>query len=640
MTWLYTLVFAGLTLTSSPAERPSGLIAHKEAVPAALIMPDETERFDQTYPLNAGGRVSVSNVNGSVTIEAWDRNEVKLEYVKTADTKERLSDLEVRIDSRADHFSVEADFQWRKNTSDNRWRNGGKLNVEFRLMAPRGAVLNEIETVNGSVNVANFTNSTRVSAVNGSVIATNLRGTARLETVNGSVNADFERLENSSKINLETVNGSVNLLLPSDASATLRADSLNGSIVNDFGLPVRKGKYVGRDLYGRVGAGDAQIRLESVNGGLAINRKNDGKNLGPATNLLPQKEKDDEDWDRLDREASKSAKIDKDVAKAVKESMKVSAKAAADAQVALAEIGPDIARITASAAVVGIEAAVEAAAALKSVDVERRIRDSRIRSRGLLSNAANSALLPSVPRITKKSETFPVKGVPLVSVDAKGCSVIVRGWDKSEVQYSVTQFSDPRNSSAITMNESHTDTTVNLKVENHAHEARGGNFYDASRRMRIEIYLPKRSNLKITSNGEVRVEGVTGDLQLIAGDEDVNVRDSSGSLQITNQDGQVRIIGFRGDLTAKTVDGEIRMDGDFSRIVGSSADGRFVLTLPENFDGDIETPRNNLSIEDLPNNQKVSDRRWRFGKGGRLYNFTGVDGSLVIQNRDLIQEDL
>jgi DUF4097 and DUF4098 domain-containing protein YvlB len=640
MTWLYTLVFAGLTLTSSPADRPSSPIEPNGTVPAAIILPDETERFDQTYPLNAGGRVSVSNVNGSVTIEAWDRNEVKLEYVKTADTKERLSDLEIRIDSRADHFSVEADFQWRKNTSDNRWRNGGKLNVEFRLMAPRGAVLNEIETVNGSVNIANFTNSTRVSAVNGSVTATNLRGTARLETVNGSVNADFERLENSSKINLETVNGRVNLLLPSDASATLRADSLNGSIVNDFGLRVRKGKYVGRDLYSRLGSGDAQIRLESVNGGLAINRRNDGKNPAPATDLLPQKEKDDEDWDRHDREASKSAKIDKDVAKAVKESIKGSAKAAADAQVALEDLGPEIARITASAAVVGIEAAAKAAAALNRVDVERRVRDSRNRSRGLLSSAANSALLPSVPRITKKSETFPVKGAPLVSVDAKGCSVIVRGWEKSEVQYSVTQFSDPRNSSSITMNESHTDATVNLKVENHAHEARAGNFYDESRRMRIEIYLPKMSNLRITSNGEVRVEGVTGDLQLIAGDEDVNVRDSSGTLQVTNQDGQVRIIGFRGDLMAKTADGEIRMDGDFSRIVGSSADGRFVLTLPENFDGDIETPSNNLTIEDLPNNQKLSDRKWRFGKGGRLYNFTRVDGSLVIQNRDLIQDNL
>jgi DUF4097 and DUF4098 domain-containing protein YvlB len=62
----------------------------------------------------------------------------------------------------------------------------------------------------------------KVSAVNGSVSANNIRGTAKLSTVNGEVRADFDRLETGSKISLETVNGKVNLLLPSDANATLK----------------------------------------------------------------------------------------------------------------------------------------------------------------------------------------------------------------------------------------------------------------------------------------------------------------------------------------------------------------------------------------------------------------------------------
>ena len=84
---------------------------------------------------------------------------------------------------------------------------------------------------------------------------------------------------------------------------TVKADSLNGNITNDFGLPVNKGKYVGRNLYGRLGGGDVQIKLSSVNGGLAIGRRNDGRSLSPATNLLPEKGKDD-DWDSdVDHEA-------------------------------------------------------------------------------------------------------------------------------------------------------------------------------------------------------------------------------------------------------------------------------------------------------------------------------------------------
>ena len=92
------------------------------------------------------------------------------------------------------------------------------------------------------------------------------------------------------------MNGTVSLIVPSDVNATIKADSLNGNITNDFGLPVRKGQYVGRDLYGRVGSGEAQIRLNSVNGKLSIGRKNDGHTPNPATKLL-QNKKADEDWD-------------------------------------------------------------------------------------------------------------------------------------------------------------------------------------------------------------------------------------------------------------------------------------------------------------------------------------------------------
>ena len=100
---------------------------------------------------------------------------------------------------------------------------------------------------------------------------------ADLSTVNGEVFADFDRLAAGSKIALETVNGRVTLTIPSDSSADVKAESVNGSITNDFGLENRKGKYVGNSLHGRLGNGDVTIKLESVNGQLAVKRKNDGR---------------------------------------------------------------------------------------------------------------------------------------------------------------------------------------------------------------------------------------------------------------------------------------------------------------------------------------------------------------------------
>ncbi|MDQ3042703.1 MAG: DUF4097 family beta strand repeat-containing protein, partial [Acidobacteriota bacterium] len=268
MSWLYTIVFAGLMLSSEGSLPITTSNNYTDSKVTNVIVVDETERFEQTYPLNAGGRVSVSNVNGSIVIDTWDRNEIKLEYVKTADAKESLGEVEIKIDALQDSFSVQSNYlDWKRPGASGRTYN--KLTVEYRLTVPRAAVLDEIETVNGSVSISNAGNMTKASAVNGEVRATNLRGTANLSTVNGTVVANFDQLQTGSRISLETVNGSVDLMIPSDTNATIKADTVNGSISNDFGLPVRKGEYVGRDLYGKVGSGDVQIRLNSVNGALS-----------------------------------------------------------------------------------------------------------------------------------------------------------------------------------------------------------------------------------------------------------------------------------------------------------------------------------------------------------------------------------
>lgn len=643
MSWLYTIVFAGLMLSSQESSVPPPDTG-TEVCPAAAekLKIDETERFEQTYPLSAGGRVNISNVNGSITVEAWDRNEVKLEYTKIADTKERLADVEVRIDAKPDYFSVETDYgNWKTGNGD-RWKNGGKLSVEFRLMVPRGAVLNEVETVNGSVMVSNFVNIIKVSAVNGSVNATNIRGTANLSTVNGEVKADFDRLEAGSKISLETVNGRVNLVIPSDANATVRADSLNGSIFNDFGLPVRKGKYVGRDLYGRLGSGEIQIKLNSVNGGLSIGRKSDGKNLSPATNLLPQKQKDEDDWDKDDEDDPElkssvrhvdSVKLNKEVAKAVKESTKVSAVALADAQRELRRIQPAIAKIMAES--VGLTAEV-----MKSEQVKIAVKDAMMQKE-TLARLANAAFFPSMPRVEMKSDSIAVKGVPKLIVEAKGCSVTIRGWEKSEVKYRVTQFSDPGNREPVRISEDHTDSTVTLKLENPSYEARNGNFFDDARRVRIEIFVPRKSNLKITANGEIRLEGVSGEIDLTGSGESLNVRDVDGKLRVSSSAGRIRVIGFKGEILAESSDGMISLEGDFQKLRARSSDGPILLTLPEGTQADLDATCDQINGEGIAlarigGDEKLS--KYRMGKGGSQFHVE-TQGTIRVRGSGMLQEN-
>ena len=657
MSWIYTIVFAGLVV-SSQGSSPADPAPKAEACPIAIVeaQKDETEKFEQAYPLNAGGRVNLSNVNGSIVVEAWDRNEVKLEYTKVADSRERLADVQVKIESRPEYFSAEADYDnWKGKNSGDRWKNGGKLNVEFRLMVPRGAVLNEIETVNGSVTVSNFVNITIVSAVNGSVNATNIRGTAKLSTVNGEVKADFDRLETGSKVSLETVNGTVNLTLPSDVNATVRADSLNGNITNDFGLPVRKGKYIGRDLYGKLGSGDVQVKLDSVNGSLAISRKNDGKQLSPAVDLLQHKSKDD-DWDNdkdLQVNVNKEmAKANKDIAKAMKESSKAVAnvtpmvveQALTDAQREIVKIQPEITKITEASIQIAANAIEQSAQLMKSDEMRQKMREAQMIQNKAMVKMSNSMFFPSAPRVETKSQTIPVKGLPKVTIDAKGCAVSVRGWDKAEVQYRVTQVSDARGPAPLNVNanqnEAPAGTAVNINVNNPDAEARSGNFFNGRDRVRVEVYVPRKSNMKITANGEIRIDGVSGEVELAGSDESINVRDVDGKLRVSSLDGRIRVIGFRGDIDAQTADGSISLEGDFKSLKARAVDGSVMLTLPEGVSADLEADRGEVRSEGVQLNRLSGDEskgKYRIGNGGTLFQIR-TDGEIFIRGAGTLQD--
>src|ERR1700751_2307132 len=72
--------------------------------PASLAISKE---FNQTYPLQPGGTFELQNVNGTVDVQVWDRDEVEVRAVKTAKRKE--SDLElvaIDVDAKAGSVSV------------------------------------------------------------------------------------------------------------------------------------------------------------------------------------------------------------------------------------------------------------------------------------------------------------------------------------------------------------------------------------------------------------------------------------------------------------------------------------------------------------------------------------------------------
>jgi DUF4097 and DUF4098 domain-containing protein YvlB len=73
------------------------------------------------------------------------------------------------------------------------------------------------------------------------------------------------------EISLSSVNGTIEVFL--DGSAEIEAETVNGRIRNDFGIEVKKGKYVGSSMSGSIGGGGPAIEIETVNGGIRVSSK-------------------------------------------------------------------------------------------------------------------------------------------------------------------------------------------------------------------------------------------------------------------------------------------------------------------------------------------------------------------------------
>jgi hypothetical protein len=233
------------------------------AVAATAGFAKVTEKFAQTYPLDANGSIRLENVNGSVEIVAWDRNEVSLEAEKSARNEEGLARMQLRIQSDNRRLSIKTEYE-------KKWKFWENMNaqVHYKLMVPAGAALDSIEVVNADIRVHGVTGAVELESVNGGIEAEGVAGNGKFNTVNGTIRVTYAAMPVGGRISLGTVNGTCKLTLPADAAFDFDADTVNGRIRCDFPITLRdSGK---REMHGAVNGGGTRVTLESVNGSLSV----------------------------------------------------------------------------------------------------------------------------------------------------------------------------------------------------------------------------------------------------------------------------------------------------------------------------------------------------------------------------------
>jgi hypothetical protein len=272
---------------------------------------------------------------------------------------------------------------------------------------------------------------------------------------------------------------------------------------------------------------------------------------------------------------------------------------------------------------------------VNTAELNKKIQETTARQIEL-ARLGDNLWVAGTPSIEKKSESFPVKGIPRVTIEAKNCSVAVRGWDKQEVSYSITKLSRNTGTTSLDTKVTNSETDVNIKVTDNSKLPGNAKLFGDSPRVKIEVYVPKKSNLRIRTDGEIRLENVSGDIDVQGDDEAVNIRDVDGKLTVGTSDGRIRVIGFRGALIAKTSEGMMSLEGDFENLSAQTVDGTIVLTLPENANVNIESNRKDIIGEgvtlDFIGDGKITSK-WKIGSGGNNHRlYSTADGQVIIRS--------
>jgi len=250
------LLLAGIFLASLPAR--------------ALTIKNEI--FVRTLPLSSGGSFLLDNVNGSVQVEGWDRDEVEVRAVKTSQSDGRdLDQVKIEVDSDPGHVAVHTRYPQGE---------GAQVAVEYHIHVPYRVLLGSVATVNGSVVVRGIEGSGALRSVNGDVEVLNSSGRFNARTTNGDLRLELNELMDGGPMDIETVNGSVVLGLPSNARANLKVLSMNGDVTSE--LPVKSigSSPAAQSFRAHIGTGGGDISVRTINGGIHLLVEHESNNKG------------------------------------------------------------------------------------------------------------------------------------------------------------------------------------------------------------------------------------------------------------------------------------------------------------------------------------------------------------------------
>lgn len=222
---------------------------------------DAQQRVSKRYPASKNVRVELKNISGTITVEAWNREEIKL----TAELESPKANLAPR--QTRDELIVDV-------VSDNRGRSDIG-NINFRLQVPENSSV-DLETKRGNITVTNIHGGLVRAHVSSEgdisltgIVATNVFA----QNLIGDVLFDGE-FTRGGTYQFQSGKGNINIRIPANSAFNLVAAAPNKKIaLGEFWNNGFKTMGEGRKIYGDVIDGRSKVIVTNFQGSIQFIRR-------------------------------------------------------------------------------------------------------------------------------------------------------------------------------------------------------------------------------------------------------------------------------------------------------------------------------------------------------------------------------
>lgn len=253
------------------------------AVAAAPALAQNAADFRWSGSAAAGSDVSVSNVNGNVTITPSTTGKVEVLGTKRGSGN---SLNHIRADVQQTSRGIVVCVLYDENSycddngnhSNNRgWRDDdwGNARIDLQVAVPTNLQVSA-SSVSGDVSVTGAQGDVRANTVSGDVILDKLHASSiKANTVSGDLQVRVDELMGRGDFSFNTVSGDLTLMVPRNFDADLTMSSVSGDVSSDFALTVGANSRMRRgSVEARIGNGGRRLDVHSVSGSLHLRALN------------------------------------------------------------------------------------------------------------------------------------------------------------------------------------------------------------------------------------------------------------------------------------------------------------------------------------------------------------------------------